>query len=171
MRSRNAVAGMRSISPRGRVRYELKTLWKIGTTHVEFEPIDFIVKLAARVQPPRAHLTRFLGLFAPNADLRAQLTPARSARRPAIDAESTATPTDDRTPGERRRSMTWAQRLERVFGIDVATCIHCGGAVRIVACIEEPKAIRAILAHFAKHGALGEAHDRPGPRGPPAAAA
>jgi hypothetical protein len=43
--------------------------------------------------------------------------------------------------------------------------------VRIVASIEEPKAIQAILAHFAKHGALDEAHYRPGPRGPPAKAA
>jgi hypothetical protein len=48
---------------------------------------------------------------------------------------------------------------------------HCGGAVRIVASIEEPKAIRAILAHFAKHGALETAHYRPEPHGPPAAAA
>ena len=65
----------------------------------------------------------------------------------------------------------WAQRLKRVFNIDVNTCIHCGGAVRIVACIEQPAAIRTILAHFAKLGALDDAHYRPGPRGPPAAAA
>jgi len=67
--------------------------------------------------------------------------------------------------------MTWAQRLKRVFDIDVSTCIHCGGAVRIVASIEEPKAIRAIIAHFAKHGAREAAHYRPGPRGPPTKAA
>ena len=63
--------------------------------------------------------------------------------------------------------MTWAQRLKRVFGIDVSTCVHCGGAVRIVASIEEPTAIRAILAHFEKHGAMEEAYYRPRPRGPP----
>ncbi|MFN9791669.1 MAG: IS91 family transposase, partial [Pseudomonadota bacterium] len=80
-------------------------------------------------------------------------------------------PADDRTPAERRRSMTWAQRLKRVFDIDVSTCIHCGGAVRIVASIEEPTATRAILAHFEKHDALEAAHYRPGPRGPPAKAA
>jgi hypothetical protein len=68
------------------VRYELKTPWRNGTTHVEFEPIDFIAKLAALVPPPRAHLTRFHGIFAPNANLRAQLTPAGRGRRPATDA-------------------------------------------------------------------------------------
>lgn len=55
--------------------------------------------------------------------------------------------------------------------IDVATCIQCGGAMRIVASIEEPNAIRAILAHFEKHGALNRAYYRPPARAPPAAAA
>ncbi len=70
--------------------------------------------------------------------------------------------------------MTWAlriKRIKRVFGIDVSTCFHCGGAVRIVASIEEPTAIRAILAHCEKHDALEEAHYRPAPRWPPAVAA
>ena len=46
--TRPAIAERRlSISPQGRVRYQLKTPWKNGSTHVEFEPIDFIAKLAA----------------------------------------------------------------------------------------------------------------------------
>jgi len=52
-----------------------------------------------------------------------------------------------------------------LFGIFLATRIHCGGAVRIVASIEEAT---AILAHFAKHGTLDQAHYRPAPRGPSA---
>jgi len=139
------------------VRYQLKTPWKNGTTHVEFEPVEFIAKLAALVPPPRAHLTRFHGVFSPNANLRAQLTPSRRGKRLPAD--------------ETRRSMTWAQRLKRVFNIDVSTCGHCGGTARIVASIEEPTAIRAILAHFEKHGTLKKAHDRPAARAPPAVAA
>ncbi len=54
-----------SISAQGRVRYEFKTPWKNGTTHVQFEPIDFTAKLAALVPPPRAHLTRFHGILTP----------------------------------------------------------------------------------------------------------
>ncbi|WP_249351827.1 transposase [Pseudomonas asiatica] len=169
--TRPAVSEKRlSISPQGRVRYSLKTPWRNGTTHVEFEPVDFIAKLAALVPPPRAHLTRFHGIFAPNAKLRAQLTP--SVRGKSATADANADTSDDhRTPDEKRRSMTWAQRLKRVFGIDVETCVHCGGRVKIVASVEEPTAIRAVLDHFEKHGALEHAHYRPGPRGPPAAAA
>jgi hypothetical protein len=40
------------------VRYQLKTPWRNGTTHVEFEPVELIAKLAALVPPPRAHVTR-----------------------------------------------------------------------------------------------------------------
>ena len=37
--------------------------------------------------------------------------------------------------------MTWAQRLKRVFRIGTETCSHCGGAVKIIACIEDPAVI------------------------------
>ena len=67
--------------------------------------------------------------------------------------------------------MTWAQRLKRVFNIDVSTCARCGGHARIVAAVEDPHAIGSILAHFAKHGALPQAHYHPAPRGPPKAVA
>ena len=44
--------------------------------------------------------------------------------------------------------MTWAQRLKRVFRVDVELCRACGGAVRIIACIEDPVVIRQILEHL-----------------------
>ena len=44
--------------------------------------------------------------------------------------------------------MTWAQRLKRVFDIDIETCNECGGDVRIIASIEDPVVIRKILTHL-----------------------
>jgi len=44
--------------------------------------------------------------------------------------------------------MTWAQRLKRVFSIDIETRSKCGGAVKIIASIEDPTVIRKILAHL-----------------------
>ena len=43
----------------------------------------------------------------------------------------------------------WAQRLTRVFGMDVHTCAGCCGTMRIIACIEDAVLIKAILAHLA----------------------
>ena len=44
--------------------------------------------------------------------------------------------------------MTWTQRLKRVFNIDISTCVACGGAVKIIASIEDPVLIKQILAHL-----------------------
>jgi hypothetical protein len=54
-----------SVDGDGLVVYELKRAFRDGTTHVPFEPNDFIARLAALVPRPRAHLIRYHGLFAP----------------------------------------------------------------------------------------------------------
>jgi hypothetical protein len=41
-------------------------------------------------------------------------------------------------------ARTWAQRLKRVFGIDMETCPACGGALRIIARIQNPEVIKKI---------------------------
>jgi hypothetical protein len=55
-------------------------LYRDGTTHVIFEPLDFIAKLAALVPKPRVNLTRFHGVFAPNSMHRVQVTPAKRGK-------------------------------------------------------------------------------------------
>ncbi|MEJ2161496.1 MAG: hypothetical protein P8X53_13595, partial [Chromatiales bacterium] len=37
---------------------------------------------------------------------------------------------------DRQRSLTWAQRLKRVFAIDIEVCRRCGGRLRVIASIE-----------------------------------
>jgi hypothetical protein len=61
---------------------------------------------------------------------------------------------ENKTPEERRAAMTWAQRLKRVFNIDVETCAHCGGAVKVIACIEDQQVIDKILSHLKKKDGL-----------------
>jgi len=50
--------------------------------------------------------------------------------------------------------MTWAQRLKRVFNIDVSVCPRCSGESRAIACIEDQAVIDRILDHLMKKGAL-----------------
>jgi len=60
--SRPAVSEKRlSLTPKGNVRYQIKTPYQDGTTHVIFEPLDFIARLAALVPKPRVNLTRYHG--------------------------------------------------------------------------------------------------------------
>jgi hypothetical protein len=50
--------------------------------------------------------------------------------------------------------MIWAQRLKRVFNIDVSVCPRCGGEARVIASIEDQPIIDKILDHLMKKGAL-----------------
>ncbi len=138
-----------SLTPQGNVRYALKTPYRDGTTHVIFEPLDFLARLASLVPSPRVNLTRFHGCFAPHHRLRAQIVPAkrgRGARQPPAAGEG------EKAPLPRHVAMTWAQRLARVFKIDVTVCERCGGAVKIIACIQDPivtgKILKCAAAHF-----------------------
>ena len=141
----------------GLVVYELKRPFANGTTHVFFEPADFIARLAALVPRPRAHLTRYHGLFAPNARHRHRIVPEPVApRQPPAPEEAASSPA--RTPAG------WMQRLRRTFGIELGRCPRCGGQVRLIATITDPSVIARIL----EHSAAREARQSTA-RGPPLA--
>jgi hypothetical protein len=134
-----------ALTPSGQVRYTLKTPYRDGTTHIVLEPLDLMARLAALVPPPRMHLTRFHGVFAPHSKLRAAVTPAH---RGVGSKTAPANPAQPITP--RHVAMTWAQRLKRVFGVEINTCARCGGKLKVIASIEEPEVIAKILAYLEK---------------------
>ena len=139
--SRAPIAAHRlSLTPSGNICYELKTPYRNGTTHVVFEPLDFISKLAALVPSPRVNLTRFHGVFAPNSQYRADIIIQKKAQK-LLEKET-------QTESEKRRAMTWAARLKRAFNIDIKICEACGGSVKVMACIDDPVVIKKILDHF-----------------------
>jgi hypothetical protein len=64
--------------------------------------------------PIAAHLTRYHGVFAPASRDRARIVPGtRSAA---------STERGEVSVSDRQRAMSWAQRLRRVFAIDIETC-------------------------------------------------
>jgi hypothetical protein len=147
--SRPPVATERmAMTSSGHVRYALKSPYRDGTTHIVLEPLDFMARLAALVPPPRMHLTRYHGVFAPHSKLRAAVTPAHrgtgAPMQPAAGRES------DMPPTPRHVAMNWARRLKRVFGIEIEGCARCGGKLKIIASIEEPEVIARILSHLEK---------------------
>ena len=94
---------------------------------------------------PRVNLTRFHGVFAPNSKHRARVTPAKRGKghNPKAPDEW-----QEKTPAERRMAMTRAQCLKPVFNIDIEMCSECGGAVKVIACIENPLVVKKILTRL-----------------------
>ena len=119
----------------GNVVIALKTPYDDGTSHVVLSPMEFMGRLAALVPRPRANLTRFHGVFSPHNKLREHVVPQKSVE-------------EQEDPKPKAYSMTWAQRLKRVFAIEIEKCEKCGGSVRIIASIEDPDVIQKILKHL-----------------------
>ncbi len=141
----------------GRIVVELRKAWRDGTTHVLFEPIELLEKLAALTPRPETHLLLYHGVLAPHAAWRRQV-----ARFGEFAREDPAAHAAQDRCGNQPRGRTWAALMGRAFGIDVLACPRCGGRLRLIAAIEEPAVVRKILAHLG----LTPSEGSPGP-GPP----
>jgi hypothetical protein len=67
-----------SLLPDGRLLYRLKRCWRNATSHVVYDPLTLLEKLAALVPPPRFNLVRYHGILASAARSRSQILPARA---------------------------------------------------------------------------------------------
>ena len=121
--------------------YTLKTPWADGTTHLVLSPLELIEKLAALVPPPRLNLIRYHGVLAPTAGDRAAIVPGPHAA--ADEASCCARHPRQGQPSPYRHS--WATLLARVFRLDVTTCPDCGGPMKIIAALTNPRSIHRCL--------------------------
>src|SRR5690606_2839778 len=151
-----------SLTEGGLVRCALKTQYRDGTTHVRFEPEDFIARFAALMPTARAHRTRYNRASAPASPRRARVVP-----KARVAAANRTSECGEAAPADRRRRLTWVQRLKRVFAIDIEVCRRCGGKLRVIASIEEPAVIARILDHLGRDG--GPADPANPSRAPPQA--
>ncbi len=124
-----------SLNQKGQIIYKLKTPYQNGTTHILFEPLDFLSRLSSLIPKPKINLIRFFGVFAPHSKHRNLVTKQKKTSQEKISSSS-------------RSRMTWAQRLKRVFKMDISSCSKCQGKVRIIASVEESSAIEKILSHL-----------------------
>jgi hypothetical protein len=125
-----------SVRADGRVLLQLKTPWADGTTHVVYEPLDFLAKLAALIPRPHKNLVLYHGVLAARSKLRPQVVAYR--REIVADGEMTA-------PSVRRRCGAWAELMRRAFGHDLLAC-PCGGKMVFLSCILRRDVIAKILA-------------------------
>ena len=54
--------------------------------------------------------------------------------------------------------LTWAERLKRVFDIDISVCPLCGGTLRVISDVTDSDVIQTILAHLKQRAPPGAAH-------------
>ena len=150
---------------------QLKRVWADGTSHLLFEPLEFLEKLAALTPRPRINLILYHGVLATNARWRSRIVPGPDVS--TLDAGASPDDTrgasrDDTTGWPRQpRHWRWADLMRRAFDLDVLACPQCGNRMRLLATIEDPRVVEQILAHLG----LPSAPVRAGPAQPPPAAA
>ena len=112
-------------------------------------------KLAALVPRPAVNVRLYHGVLAPRA--RWPLPVVRYGRpEPDLKAQDVdARPRDAGTP----RAWTWTALMRRVLDLDVLACPRCGGRLRLIASVQDPLAVQAILTRLARSAA-------PAPPGP-----
>ncbi len=138
----------------------LKSAWHDGTTHLVFEPLEFLEKLAALTPRPEINLLIYHGVLAPHATWRRPVvTYGRAATLES--GLGVAVPEGSGTAAP-PRSWSWAALMRRAFEIDVLACPRCGGRLRLIATVDDPAIIQRILAHLA----CSRSGDSPGPAPP-----
>jgi hypothetical protein len=117
--------------PDGRLLYRLKQRWRDGTTHVIYEPLELVERLAALVPPPRFNLVGDSGVLAPAATFRPLVVPqAEISAQPVHPGcragveSSKAALTAKEKGGLRPRNYPWAQLMARVFELDVLAVVR-----------------------------------------------
>ena len=120
----------------------LKTRWRDGTTHLLFEPIELMERLAAQIPKPRINLVLYAGVLAPHAKLRSEVV--RYAR-PASPVPEAAPETQTRAEKE-----SWSELTRVTFDLDVLACPRCGGRLKHIATILDARVARKILQHLGR---------------------
>jgi len=131
--------------PDGRYCLRFKRPWSDGSTAVVLTGAELMARLAALVPPPRMHLVRYFGVFAPRSQMRERLLPPQPEAAAAQACRHDAGHGQVDSVHARQKRMTWAQLLKRVFDIDILECPRCHARMQQIAVITSPAVIRSML--------------------------
>jgi hypothetical protein len=146
-----------------------------------FDAAEFIALLVAQIPDKGQVLQRYYGYYANRT--RGERRKAQAAATAGSDGDSgepTGDPERQESPelpeggvtivepeafsrGDARRR--WAELIRLVYEVDPLACPRCGGAMRVIALIQEPAVIDKILRHLREKGR--DARAGPWSTGPP----
>ncbi|HVL66868.1 MAG TPA: transposase [Vicinamibacterales bacterium] len=101
----------------GQVRLALRHPWADGTTHVVFDPVEFLGRLAVLVPRPRVNLILYYGVLGARAAGRREVVPRlRPGQNPTGDPVDATRATATRaTAHAGARGQCWAALMKRTF--------------------------------------------------------
>ena len=126
---------MTYIEDEGKVIYQAKD----GSGKKEFSALEWLANICSHIPNPREHMVRYYGQYS-NA--------ARGKRRKQEAADSPAPKINEPLASKKEFRRNWARLIQKIYEVDPLLCPKCGGAMRVIAFIEERAVIEKILKHL-----------------------
>ena len=136
---------------------------RTGEASMEMDPLEWIHRITSHIPDPGKHCQRFDGAYSNRGRIPAPIQNNENAGLPAARLHER----DDSDCSPEARS-TWARLVKKIFEADPILCT-CGGPMRIVSFITDPRVIDGILRHL--ESGRCKTRDPFEPRPPPAAPA
>jgi len=99
--------------------------------------LEFIARVTSHIPDKGQVMVRYYGLYSNAHRGKLHKAGAQPSYPPIIEDEPAYVP-----------SKSWAEMMRKVYEVDPLYCPSCGGQMRIISFIEEPKIIDRIIAHL-----------------------
>ncbi|MBN1566281.1 MAG: transposase [Acidobacteria bacterium] len=114
---------------------------KTGATSIELDPLEWIHRITSHIPDPGRHCQRFYGAYSNRGRIR--VAPAGDEN---VSVPVAKLPERDNSDYSRETRSTWARLIRKIFEADPLLC-PCGGRMRIVSFITDPRVVDRILKH------------------------
>ncbi len=137
----------------------------MGTRTASREP-----RTASAKTEPRKHLIYSYGRYANAARAKRERDAAAAGDSPAATAAAPGSVTSEPDSAERKAARKrWANLIRHIYEVDPLVCPRCGGMMKIIAFVTEPRVVRAILDSVRRECTPSVAGSRHPPPARPAA--
>jgi len=104
-----------------------------------YEPLEFLALLSSHIPKKYESLTRYYGHYS----CRARGERKKREVAQAKDSSDSFAPIS--VEPSNKASSSWAACIKRIYEVDPLECPRCKGQMRIIAFVQEPNAIKAMM--------------------------
>jgi len=115
---------------------------RTGAILLALDPLEWIQRITAHIPDPGLHSQRYYGAYSNRA--RAH----RHTEQDSTDSTAEARPADQESDFTSEPRRTWARLLRKVFEVDPLLRPRCGGTLKIVSVITDPRVVEGILRYL-----------------------
>jgi hypothetical protein len=114
---------------------------RTGATSIELDSLEWIHRITSHIPDPGRHCQRFYGAYSNRSRVRAGPGEAETVSAPAAKLLKS-----DNADCSREARSSWARLIRKIFEADPLLC-RCGGRMRIVSFVTDPRVVDRILRH------------------------